>query len=236
MSYLNTKPLVWAFEQGIMKDEAEIIYDYPSRLAGMLSNGSIDIGLIPVAAIPAISTPSIISDYCIGASGPVASVCLFSDVPMSEIETVLLDYQSRTSAALVKILIEQHWKKQVVYLDAGSGFESDIKGSRAGLVIGDRAFALRDQFKFIYDLAEEWISFSGLPFVFAAWVANNTLSPVFLEDFNHSIGLGIHHIDEIVRQQNFTSYNLNKYYTENIDYNFDEKKRKGMEVFLSMID
>ncbi|HNK30623.1 MAG TPA: hypothetical protein PKG65_16940, partial [Ferruginibacter sp.] len=100
VSYLNTKPLIYGFEQGLMKDEVELLIDYPSKIASLLQTNQVDIGLVPVAIIPTLEEHHIISDYCIGCDGEVASVCLFSEVPLAEVSTILLDYQSRTSVAL----------------------------------------------------------------------------------------------------------------------------------------
>src|SRR5436190_18837386 len=93
-----------------MKDEIDLLIDYPANIASLLIKDQIDIGLVPIAVIPSLKEHHIISDYGIGCDGEVASVCLFSEVPLPEIETILLDYQSRTSSALLKILLEEHWK------------------------------------------------------------------------------------------------------------------------------
>ena len=82
MSYLNTKPLVYGLEKGLMKDAIELVYDYPSRVAAMLMNDEIDVGLVPVAIIPKLKQAHIITDYCIGSEGEVASVCIFSELPL----------------------------------------------------------------------------------------------------------------------------------------------------------
>ncbi len=108
VSYLNTKPLIYGIEKGMIKDEAELVIDYPSKIAAMLLNDEIDVGLVPVAILPKMKEHYIISDYCIGSVGAVASVCLFSEVPLHEMKMVLLDYQSRTSVALLKVLIKEY--------------------------------------------------------------------------------------------------------------------------------
>ena len=88
VSYLNTKPLTFGFDQGLMADEINLVFDYPSNIARGLLDGSIDIGLVPVAVIPSMAEAHILPGYCIGAAGEVASVALFSDVPPEQIETV----------------------------------------------------------------------------------------------------------------------------------------------------
>ena len=93
-----------------MKDELDLLIDYPANIARLLLTDEIDVGLVPVAIIPSLKEHHIIADYGIGCDGAVASVCLFSDVPLNEIKSILLDYQSRTSVALLKVLLKEHWK------------------------------------------------------------------------------------------------------------------------------
>lgn len=235
VSYLNTKPLVYGFEKGLMKEEVELVFDYPAKIAAMLLNDEIDVGLIPVAVLPKLKEHHIISDYCIGASQPVASVCLFSDVPLEEIKEILVDYQSRTSAALLRILLKKYWNIDPVLVDTSNGYQQNIKGTTAGLVIGDRALEQRPHSKYIYDLAEAWQQMTGLPFVFAAWIANKKLPEAFKASFNIATGLGLQHIDEIVQAVDFKAYDMNEYYTRNIDYRIDAKKIEAVRLFLSYL-
>lgn len=235
VSYLNTKPLVYGFEKGLMKEETTLIFDYPAKIAAMLLNDEIDVGLIPVAVIPKLTEHYIISGYCIGASQPVASVCLFSDVPLAEIKEILVDYQSRTSAALLKILLKEYWKIDPVLTDTANGYQQNIKGTTSGLVIGDRALKQRHHSKYIYDLAEAWQQMTGLPFVFAAWVSNKKLTETFIASFNETTGMGLDHTDEIVTAIDFPDYDMHEYYTKNIDYRLDEKKMKAIRLFHSYL-
>jgi chorismate dehydratase len=235
VSYLNTKPLIYGFERGAMKNEIELQFDYPAAIAARLLNDEIDVGLIPVAVIPRLQEYHIISRYGIGATGAVASVCLFSEVPLNEVETILVDYQSRTSAALLKILLKEHWKINPELKATSEGYQQLITGTTAGLVIGDRALVQRQHSSYIYDLAEAWQEMTGLPFLFAAWVANKKLPDDFIKRFDETTGKGLNHINEIVEANPFSHYDLKKYYTENIDYNLDEPKREGLQLFLKKI-
>lgn len=234
VSYLNTLPLVYGFNE-YFRERAEIFFDYPSLVAKKLLDDEIDLGLVPVAIIPQLSEAYIVSDYCIGASKKVASVCLFSDVPVEEIKVVLSDYQSRTSAALLKILLKEYWKVNPAIENTFAGYESHIKGTTAGLVIGDRALQLHSKHKYVYDLAEAWMALTGLPFVFAAWVANKKLGDDFIIAFNNATGLGLKHLESIVELNKVNYYDLLKYYKEDVDYLLDSTKRKGLELFLEKI-
>lgn len=236
VSYLNTKPLLYGIKRHPVMDEIELIEDYPSKIAQMLIEDEIDIGLIPVAATRRLTEWYIDSDYCIGSNGTVASVCIFSEVPIEEVEKVYLDYQSRTSVNLAKILLKEYWKKDVEFIDAtGEDFREQIKGTTAGVVIGDRALEQRSKSKFIYDLGEAWKDHTGLPFVFAAWIANKKLPKRFIASFNEANALGVEKIEEVIKENVFTHFDLHKYYTSCISYTLDEQKKKGLELFLSKL-
>ena len=236
VSYLNTKPLVFGFKNEALPENMDLQFYYPSMVADKLINDEIDLGLIPVATIPKLKEAHIVSDFCIGAHDNVASVCLFSDVPITEIKEIYLDYQSRTSAALLQILLKEYWKINPIILKAEVGYEEKISGTRAGLVIGDRAFLQRKKNKYVFDLATVWQELTGKPFVFAAWVANKKLPEHFIKAFNTATGKGLQHIDEIVAAENYKEYDLQTYYTQNIDYNLDAEKLSALELFLSKMD
>lgn len=219
---------------GLM-NRIDLIEDYPARVAAMLLNDEIDIGLVPVAIIPRLKEAHILTDYCIGTEGEVASVALFSEVPVTAITRVLLDYQSRTSVNLAKILLKEYWKQAPELEDAREDFRTQICGTTAGIVIGDRALEQRKISTFTYDLGTAWRTHTQLPFVFAAWVANKPLGEDFADAFNLANGYGIRHIDEVVAENPYPVYDLKKYYTENISYVLTDEKRKGLALFLEKL-
>ncbi|HSB92790.1 MAG TPA: MqnA/MqnD/SBP family protein, partial [Flavitalea sp.] len=114
VNYLNTLPLLSGIERSPVMSEIELVKDYPSKIAASLMDGSIDIGLVPVAIIPNLTDWYINTDYCIGCDGAVASVCIFSDVPLEEADSVLLDYQSRTSVQLATLLLKEYYKVKAI--------------------------------------------------------------------------------------------------------------------------
>lgn len=236
VSYLNTKPLLYGIEGGPIINDIELVLDYPSRLAAMLASDDIDMALLPVAAMPGIPGARIVSEYGIAASGTVASVAIFSQVPIEQISNVYLDYQSRTSVRLAQLLLRHFWKQEVNYLQAPANYIEQIDGATAGVIIGDRALQQLANFEYVYDLAEAWKTYTGLDFVFAAWVANKSLPPEFIVKFNEANAAGLSRIDEIVAATPFPAYNLNTYYNENIRYLLDEAKRLGLAKFLSSLN
>ena len=238
VSYLNTIPFVHGLKQSELIKIIDLQLDYPSICAEKLINGIVDLALVPVAVIPKLKEAHIISDYCIGANGAVDTVCLYSDVPIEEIESIVLDYQSRTSVALLKILLNEYWQLNPKLKKANVGFEENIKGNHAALVIGDRAFALNTKYAYIYDLSAIWKKMTGLPFVFAAWVANTKLPQDFIISFNKALEKGLSNIDKALALEG-NSYpnckNPEDYLNNKISYNLDVEKQKGMELFLRKI-
>ena len=236
VSYLNTKPLLYGIERSVaLMEQIELVTGYPSKIARQLLTDEIDVGLVPVAIIPQMKEHYIVSDYCIGSNGNVASVCLFSEVEINKIEKVLLDYQSKTSVALCKVLMKNHWKRNVLFEDAKRNFAKDIKENTAAVLIGDRALRQRTISKYMYDLGGEWKAFTGLPFVFAAWISNKKLPDSFIKLFNEKNAEGINNINEVISENKCGVYNLYTYYTQNISYTLNSEKLSGMNLFLELM-
>ncbi len=236
MSYLNTKPLLYGLQNGPINDQIDLTLDYPSNLVKALNNNQIDVGLLPLAALADIDDYHIVSDHCIATEGEVASVCIFSEVPLEEIETVFLDYQSRTSVMLCKILFEKHWKKSVQFIDANDdSYIEKIKGNVAGLVIGDRALRIRHRFNFIYDLGSGWKEMTGLPFVFAVWVGKTQIKEEFITLFEEANQMGLSQINLIIDQNNLSYYPMDLYFRTNISYLLTEDMRVSMKRYLSFL-
>ena len=238
VSYLNAIPFIHALKQSELISTIDLQLDYPSICADKLINGTVDLALVPVAVIPKLKHPYIISDYCIGSNGSVDTVCLYSDVPINEIESIGLDYQSLTSVSLLKILLKEYWQLSPELKKVDVGFEDNIKGKHAALVIGDRAFTLNAKHKFIYDLSAIWKEMTDLPFVFAAWVSNTKLPQDFINIFNIALQKGLSNIDNALALEG-DSYpnceNPEDYLNNKISYILDSEKQKGMELFLSKI-
>lgn len=236
VSYLNTKPMIHGFEKGMMKDDIELVIDYPTNIAAKLVNDDIDVGLVPVAIIPRLKRFEIISDFCIACDGAVGSVCVFSDLPLEEVDTILLDYQSRSSVGLLRILLKEYWQLSPRLVEAAKGYEGCISGTTAGLVIGDRALSQRLHSKYIYDLGDAWKQLTGLPFVFAAWVSNKQLANGFINSFNEANSFGIKHLEEVILEHPFEKYDLHRYYNDNIIFKPQFEKLEIINLFLKKLN
>ncbi|MES2140404.1 MAG: menaquinone biosynthesis protein [Bacteroidota bacterium] len=238
VSYLNSKPFLYGLNHSGLTNEIDLQLDIPSVCAQKLIDGKVDVGLIPVAVLPQLKEKYIISNYCIGAEGKVASVILYSKVPLREIKNILLDYQSRTSVLLVKVLAGNYWKIDPQWIPAKADYENDIEGTTAAVIIGDRTFELESKYPYAYDLAEEWQKFTQLPFVFACWVANKKLPDHFISEFNRALKFGIDNrtklIAELVEQNTYPT-DIETYLTVNIKYDYDSLKEKALNLFLDYI-
>lgn len=238
VSYLNTKPLLYGLLRSDIQAELEMDLAIPSECARRLIAGEADIALVPVAVIPELPEAAhIISDYCIGADGAVATVCLYGDVSLREMTSIYLDHHSRTSVMLTRLLLEEYWQHEVTFLEAEPGYIDQIGGTVGGLVIGDRTIGLNQRFAYVYDLGEAWKAHTGLPFVFAAWVAVKPLSADFVRRFNQALREGMDHLPELqlLLSSPDPSFDLVEYFTHHIDYNLDAGKREALVRFLAFV-
>jgi chorismate dehydratase len=236
VSYLNTKPLLYGFEGHPVMENMNLSLEIPSVIASKLIDGTVDLGLVPVAAIPRIPNANIISGYGIGAKGKVASVCIFSHCPIEEMTHLYLDFHSRTSVRLAQVLLKEHWKVNVELIQAQEGYIDEIKGTIAGVIIGDRALQQLENFPYIYDLSEHWTEHTGLPFIFAAWVANKTLPDDFKKRFDEANSIGVGKIEEVSKLFEVPYYDIHTYYTDNIHFKLTPEYFQGLELFLEKIE
>jgi chorismate dehydratase len=238
VNYTNTIPFVYGLNNFFDPAEIDLQLDIPSVCAEKVIGKKVDLGLIPAATISKVQGGKIISDFCIGADNKVDSVMLYSDVPLNEIRSILLDYQSRTSVELVKILCRELWKIQPEFINAKEGFENEITGTTAGVIIGDRTFSIRSKYAWKFDLAENWNKLTGLPFVFACWVSCSALTETFTKKFNEALAFGLSHIDSAVEKSPIKLLAADEalfYLTERISYRLTSEKKKGLDLFLEKL-
>ena len=236
VSYLNTLPFIYGIlNNKDLMSQINLRLEYPSKCADLIKSGEVDLGLIPIIELIDMPYSEIIGEYCIGAEGKVKTVMLYSNCPLNEISSIALDYQSRTSVMLVKILAKNFWKIDVEFFDADEGYIDGISKNNAGLVIGDRTFNLKDSFLYQYDLAEEWFNYTNLPFVFACWVANKPLSEEFKQQFNNALKYGVDNKSLVVDQNTKnTNIDLYRYFSEYISWDFDSQKQAALKKFFSL--
>ena len=218
-------------------DTVDLSLDAPTDCAQKLIDNVVDIGLIPVAAILSLPKWEIISDYCIGAVGAVNSVFIFSNCPINEVKTLQLDPESRSSNNLAKVLLKNYWKADDLMITAANeNYTKSADKNTAFVLIGDRTFGKKDQYPFVYDLAEEWRKFTGLPFVFAAWVANKPIPAEFMSEFNKALKYGLDHRDDLLKElPTRPDFDLEDYLMHKLDFDLTEDKKKALNLFLEMV-
>lgn len=237
INFLNSVPLGWGFTQGNHRDVFQVDFDVPSQCARRLATGEADIGLIPVIEYQRIPDLKVLPGISISAKREVKSVLFVSRKPIEEIRTIALDTSSRTSVALLRILLETFYHgKNLEYRPQPPLPERMLQDSEAALIIGNPALNLNPAGLRIYDLAREWLHFTGLPFVFAFWAVRGSvdLGPL-VKVFYESKASGLAHLEEIVtaysRESGKPPSEIREYLTRHLDYSLDEANLKGLQTF-----
>jgi chorismate dehydratase len=236
--YLNAQPLTYALPK--TAPWAEVIFDFPSRLADRLAAGDLDVAMIPSIEYPRGTGYRIVSNACIAAQSKVLSVKLFGRVPAENIRTLALDEGSRTSAALVQILLREQFgvRPQVEPLPLGA----DISESEADavLLIGDRGMAaVNGKFDFVWDLGERWNAWTGLPFVFALWIARPNLDhPELASALESARDEGLRHLEAIARHESpklaLTEADCLTYLRDHLHFHFGPREQAGLARFYEL--
>jgi len=238
--YANSYPFIFGLTHSGFDKKVIINTDHPADCAAKLASNIVDIGLIPVAALPMLNEYHIISDFCIGTNGKVKTVMTLSYSLFDKIDTIYLDYRSLTSVNLVQILAKNYWNREFNWIKTNENFDfTKINKNEAVTLIGDQCFEYEKHFNYGIDLALEWKNFTGLPFVFACWVANKQIDREFIDEFSCALKLGVENISAVVAEMGQTSIikgaELEQYLTENIDYKLNADKKKALELFLSLL-
>ena len=238
VSYYNTLPFIYGIKHSGLLSGYELSLDVPSECARKIIYNEADISLIPVGALPGIPDYQLVSNLCIGADKDVKSVLLLANSALPQLKTVYLDTDSLTSVNLVRILAEKFWKISPQWKSI-----SELKGilgaDEGKVLIGDKTFGLAKQFPFCYDLAGEWIKFTGLPFVFAAWISRKPLPEDFSKSFQSALAWGVSHREDstmMAVNPHITEQQLVSYLKNDISYTLDESKMKGLKLFLELLN
>jgi len=237
VSYYNTLPFIYGLIHSGLLSGYKLSLDVPSECARKIKANEADIGLIPVGALPGIPDYHLIGNLCIGADKDVKSVLLLSNAELSSLKTIYLDSDSRTSVNLVKILAEKFWKISPQWKNL-SELSGELSENEGKVLIGDKTFGLSSQFQYCYDLAGEWIKFTGLPFVFAVWISRIPLPETFEKSFETALNWGVQNREQsiiVAENLHITEQQLISYLQNDISYPLDDAKRKGMELFLKLL-
>jgi chorismate dehydratase len=250
ISYLNTAPLMWDFVPHPFAKSAkewgthfDISYTVPSLCARALAEGKADIGIIPAAAYTQIPGLLVLPDVAIASRRAVRSILVVSKVPIEKARSVALDTSSMTSVALTKIVFEKWLGGGRTFTPMAPDLERMLAACDAGLLIGDPALQVDRKKYHTLDLAEEWIRYTGKPFVFAFWAVRGEalreadprldLAAVFRDSRDH--GLEADSLDQIAREWaprlGLSESDVRTYLTENIHYQLDAGCLEGLQMF-----
>ncbi len=239
VQYLNTVPLVWGMLRGEQQGKYELSYTTPAGCGDAVRNRATDVGIIPSIEYQRMDRAQIMAGISIASKGEVKSVLLLSKVPIEKVQSVAVDNSSRSSAALLRILMRKFYSRFITVTPSVPKPDAMLKRADAALVIGDPALTYDGQVPEIYDLAAEWKKFTGLPFVFALWVGYEDAKLArFHKDFEDSRNFGLAHVDDIAAEYalklNMKIPGVKVYLTQNIDYSLDEDNRKGLRLFYKL--
>ena len=234
--YLNARPLVRGFTHGELSGTMRLRQASPARCAQWLASASVDVALIPSIEYLRIPSLTVLPGMAIACRREARSVLLLSKVAAPGIRTVALDDSSRTSAALVRILLGRRSRHPVSYLEMEPDARRMLERCDAALLIGDAALKVRPAGLKVYDLAAEWYAMTGLPFVFAFWAVR----PGFdargsLQDLLESKRQGLAELEAIAREAavelELPASDLESYLRSNISYDLEAPELRALWLF-----
>ncbi|MDX1503222.1 MAG: menaquinone biosynthesis protein [Thermoanaerobaculia bacterium] len=237
VDYLNSKPLAWSFLDGRTVEGWQALFLPPAGVAAELAAGGLDVGLVPSIELARIPGLEIVSDACVASEREVRSVLLVSRRPLARIGSIALDENSRTSAALVRILCAERWGIEPGFHEARPAVEEMLEGSDAALVIGDPALHVDPRRYLTFDLAREWYDLTGLPFVFAVWAARpGTSTAELVRVLDESLGRGLRRLEALAAaaaaELGLPLEAMRRYLTRNLHYRLGPEERRGLAEFL----
>lgn len=236
IDYLNALPLNMAFKDGLFDEKASLSFDYPSQCADSLATRKADVGLISSIEYQRIPHLVIAPDVCIASRHEVRSVLILTKKDLADVKTVALDRFSRSSVALLRILLHRRHGARPKFVTMAPNPETMLKEADAALIIGDAALALdRDAYQII-DLAGAWFEETGLPFVFAFWamyqgVDVRQASAMVQQAKAYGFPLIADRMKDIQKRWPFPAEEIESYFKENIHYDLGGEERSSLECF-----
>lgn len=240
VGYLNSKPLVEGLPLELPARALRL--DFPSRLADDLARGGLDVALIPSVEYFLNPEYEIVSDACVATHGPVLSVKLYSRVPIGEIRSLALDEGSRTSATLARLMLLERFGVEPRLEALPLSRSTQDSQADAVLLIGDRAIhPPAETFEMTWDLGEEWVQWTGFPFVFAMWVARTGHYHAELPGMlAQARDRGVAAIPDIAKREaaalGISEQTALGYLQENLHFTMGSAERKGLELFRDLLN
>lgn len=242
VGYLNTVPLVWGMLHGPQQDLFDLHFDLPSLCARELADGRADLGIVPVAEVWRNGWDTV-PGACIACRGEVRSILLVSRKPWNRVETLAADRGSRSSVMLARILLGGRYGSNPRVVERAPQLDAMLAECDAALLIGDAALRL-DPTLLPYpvlDLGAEWLSWTGLPMVFATWSGPAAAIERYGRDrlaevFDGSLAYGLQHMPELVASESasrgFDPALVERYLTRNVVFTLGPDELAGRDLYL----
>ena len=232
VSFLNTRPLVHGLQGGA---EYALSFDTPSALAEKLRLGEIDVGLIPVVEHLRGIGETFVPGIGIASDGPVRTVKLFSRVAPESLQNVAVDGRSRTSIALLRILLSERYGVTPDFYSFRADLPAMLRAHEAALLIGDTAFADSGA-PFVWDLGQAWKELTGLPFVYAVWTLAAGVDRERVGTLlRAALSEGLSHLDDIARASAGTNgldeATIRGYLRDNLHFVLGDRDLQGIDTF-----
>lgn len=241
VSYINTTPFTDGLRQVFSEQEVQLDLLPPADCSKALLADEADLALIPLGSLPDFDDVQLLPNWCIGADGAVESVFIVSQKPISELDTLYLDPHSRSSNGLAHILLQYYWHSNPEIKKNTDRTYGKIKGRTGGVIIGDKAIRLRENFRYVYDLSHAWKQLTGMPFTFAVWAYRpGALSQEQLQRLDQAFSYGVAHAEDSATRwaEHFkldTGFSK-EYLTQHIDFHFGQDKHRAMQTYLKALE
>jgi chorismate dehydratase len=232
VSYLNAKPLIYGLEDA---ENLRLSLEIPAKLIDGLRDRRFEVALLPIIDYQRLDDVRLLTSGGIGCDGPTLTVRIFSHVPIDQIQTLSCDVHSHTSVALARVLLAEQYGRRPAFVDfKHSGQSPKVE---AMLLIGDKVVCEEPVgYAHQLDLGQAWKELTGLPFVFAAWVARGDADlgdlPIQLKQAK-TTGMG--HLDEIVQRdaipRGWPTELAYRYMTEYLKYDIGEQQIAAIRLF-----
>jgi len=236
--YMNAAPLTRWLETDEATPYVEVVYAPPSLLARQLEARALDVALVSSVELARRDDVRAVADLCISSRDAVRSVRLFCKLPIRQVRTVALDASSLTSAALTQILLARAFGVHAKYRHAVPDLDAMLGQADAALLIGDLGMTAEPHaVREVLDLGSAWRAYTGLPFVWALWLANaETPEQPLAALLQRAYQWGVAHLDALVdaeaQRTGVPREVCERYLRDVMVYEMDESLRAGLARFL----
>ncbi|GMT42471.1 MAG: chorismate dehydratase [bacterium] len=238
-NFLNSRFITYPLTQGLLEPPFDTVFAPPAELAERLQKGELDMAFIPSIEYARMENLSIVPGFGIASMGEVKSVVVFSRYELDTIENIAVDSRSRTSVALLKILLKEYYKRDVNFIVAEQDASNIPENADAALLIGDETFDLNATDYNLFDLSKTWHEFTGKPFVFALLcVAEGIDADYAVAALERAKAISLEKIDEIIRsgalELEISEDVCRDYLTNCLRYDLNNEDIVGLKMFFQL--